>query len=179
MTTQVQTTQQKDEPKIYVACLSSYNSGYLHGSWIVPKTDAEELQAQIDEVLKTSPVADAEEWAIHDYDNFPNLGEYPDLDKIIEVQEAINEHDIDKVNGFLELWSIDDLSHIDDAFYGEYGSFKEFAETFADETIEGLSDGNSTLARYFDYDAFERDLNYDFNETDASGGNVYIWNANW
>lgn len=182
---QTQTTAEKtqttdrDEPSIYIACLSSYNSGHLHGAWINPKTDRDELQAQIDEVLKASPMPNAEEWAVHDYDNFPNLGEYPDLDKIIEVQEAINEHDIDKVNGFLELWSIEDLDHIDDAFYGEYASFSEFAQNFADDTIEGLSDGNSTLARYFDYDAFERDLNYDFNETDASGGNVYIWNSNW
>ena len=172
-------TTDRSEPSIYIACLSSYNSGHLHGAWIVPDTNKDKLEDQINEVLKASPMPNAEEWAIHDYDSFPNLGEYPDLDKIIEVQEAINDHDIDKVNGFLELWSIEDLDHIDDAFYGEYESFKDFAQNYADETIEGLSDNNSTLSNYFDYDRFERDLNYDFNETDATGGNVYIWNCNW
>lgn len=32
-----------DKPEIYVACLASYNNGYLHGQWI----DANQLQMQL------------------------------------------------------------------------------------------------------------------------------------
>ena len=64
----------KQDSQIYVACLASYNAGRLSGKWITPADTEEKLQAQIDAILKASPEPDAEEWAIHDYDNFPNLG---------------------------------------------------------------------------------------------------------
>jgi antirestriction protein len=65
------TKENKDiQPQIYIACLSSYNSGILHGKWIVPSTDEQELQDQIDSILKTSKQHFAEEWAVHDYNYF-------------------------------------------------------------------------------------------------------------
>ena len=166
-------------PQIYVACLSSYNAGQLHGSWIEPATDKAELLGQIDKVLKTSPMPDAEEWAIHDYNDFPNLGEYPGLDNIIKVQEAIDEHEADIVKGFLSNWSLEDLDHIGDAYYGKYDSFTEFAQQYAEDTIEGLSANDSTLARYFDWEAFERDLGHDYHEADGDNGTSIIFNSNW
>jgi len=169
----------KNEPSIYVACLSAYNNGHLHGAWIVPSADADELQEQINKILKSSPMADAEEWAIHDYDGFPNLGEYPGLNGIIKVQEAIKEHGADVVNGFLGNWSLEDLDHICDAYYGKYDSFSEFAQQYAEDTIEGLSANDSTLARYFDWQAFERDLSYDYHEADGDNGTSIIFNSNW
>ena len=166
------------EPQIYVACLAAYNSGYLHGKWITPKTDKDELLAQFEKVLKSSPIPNAEEWAIHDYNEFPNLGEYPSIDNIVKVQEAIDEHGIAIVNGFIENWSIEDLEHIEDAYCGEYDSFKDFAQQLAEDTIEGLDD-NSTLARYFDWDMWERDLHHDYDEASGDNGTSIIFNCNW
>ena len=172
------TTTTKTDAQIYVACLASYNSGVLHGEWITPKSDKDELQEQINKVLKSSPIEDAEEFAIHDYNDFPNLGEYPGLDNIIKVQEAIDEHGQYIVNAFLDNWSVEDLDHIDEAYYGEYDSFSEFAQQLADDTIEGLN-GNSTLASYFDYEKWERDLSYDYHEGAGENGTSLIFNANW
>ena len=59
--------------KVYIACLAAYNSGTLHGEWIEPSSDVEELSEQIKAILKKSPAPDAEEWAFHDYDDFPNI----------------------------------------------------------------------------------------------------------
>ena len=168
----------KNQPQVYVACLAAYNSGHLHGEWITPKADKDELQEQIDKVLKSSPIQGAEEWAIHDYDSFPNLGEYPDLDKLIQVQEAIDEHGKYVVNAFLENWSVEDLDHIDDAYYGTYDSFSEFAQQLAEDTIEGLN-GDTTLARYFDWEAWERDLSYDYHEGEGENHTSIIFNSNW
>ena len=173
-------TVNEDKSQIYVACLASYNNGCLSGEWITPEDTKEKLQAQIDVILKASPEPDAEEWAIHDYDNFPNLGEYPDLDKVIEVVEAIKLHGVKAVEGFIEHFSLEDLEHFEDAFHGTYDSFKEFAQDYADDTVEGLdSDGNSTLARYFDYDSFERDLSHDYIESMADNYKVHIFNRNY
>lgn len=34
-------------PKIYVACLSAYNNGYLHGLWIDATQEAEDIEDDI------------------------------------------------------------------------------------------------------------------------------------
>tara|TARA_S200002703_G_scaffold68115_1_gene59200 strand:- start:466 stop:969 length:504 start_codon:yes stop_codon:yes gene_type:complete len=163
--------------QIYVACLAAYNSGHLHGEWITPANDKDELQAQINKILKSSPIEDAEEWAVHDYNNFPNLGEYPGIENIIKVQEAIDEHDADVVSAFLENWSIEDLDHVDDAYYGKYSDFSEFAQSLADETM--LIDCPQHIQNYFDYDKWERDLSHDYHEGDAADGSSLIFNSNW
>lgn len=60
-------------PAIYVASLSDYNAGRLHGTWIPADQDPEELQAATEAMLAESPEPGAEEWAIHDQDNFSGL----------------------------------------------------------------------------------------------------------
>ena len=174
----IETKQQEDNfPKIYVACLSSYNAGKLYGKWIVPANNETELDEQIKEVLKKSPMPDAEEWAIHDYDEFPNLGENPSFENIVNCQVAIEEHGIDVVNGFLENWQVEDLNSIDDAYYGEYNSFSEFAEQLADDTV--LVDCPENVKWYFDYEKWERDLSYDYHEAEGKNGNTIIFSTNF
>ena len=70
------------------------------------------------------------------------------------------------------------MDQIEDAYYGEYDSFSEFARQLAEETIEGLND-NSTLSKYFDWDAWEKDLEYDFHEGEGENGTSIIFNSNW
>lgn len=54
-----------EEIRIYVACLAAYNSGNLHGVWIDATADIDDIQDQINSMLESSPVEDAEEYAIH------------------------------------------------------------------------------------------------------------------
>ncbi|AAM35939.1 antirestriction protein ArdA [Xanthomonas citri pv. citri] len=43
-------------PRIYVACLASYNNGVLHGRWIeLDGLDYDDVQAEIAEMLRESP----------------------------------------------------------------------------------------------------------------------------
>jgi antirestriction protein len=164
---------QDNDSQIYVACLASYNSGILHGKWIKPENDIEDLKKQINQVLKSSPIPNAEEYAIHDYNNFPNLGEYPNLEDIIKVVDAIDEHGVDEINAFLSNYQIEDLDSFSDMFVGEYSSFSEYAEQMAEDTI--LIDCPEHIKSYFDYEKFERDLSMDDTEIDAPNGNVFIF----
>jgi len=41
-------------PRIYVACLASYNNGALHGRWIDASTDVDAMQAEISAILRES-----------------------------------------------------------------------------------------------------------------------------
>ena len=63
-----------DTPRIYVASLADYNSGRLRGRWIDADQPAEAIREQIVEMLAESNEPIAEEWAIHDYENFGDLG---------------------------------------------------------------------------------------------------------
>jgi antirestriction protein len=61
------------EPKIYIACLAAYNSGHLHGELIDANQDIDSLREEIKEILTKSPIQNAEEWAVHDYEDFGSL----------------------------------------------------------------------------------------------------------
>src|SRR4051812_38892101 len=82
------------EIRIYVADLAAYNSGILHGVWIDATLDVEDIQEQIDAMLKASPVADAEEYAIHDHEGFDgySLGEYEGIQAAHDVAAFIEEY---------------------------------------------------------------------------------------
>ena len=76
-----------ETPSIYVACLSSYNEGVLHGCWIDATQGYDDIESKIRDMLSKSPCDGiAEEWAIHDYENFCGLefSEYIGIDEIIK-----------------------------------------------------------------------------------------------
>lgn len=81
-------------PRIYVACLAAYNNGDLHGAWIDCDQDAEEINKEIKAMLEQSPEEDAEEFAIHDFDEWQGirLGEYESIDKVAELAALIIKH---------------------------------------------------------------------------------------
>ena len=76
--------EQKEEIRIYVACLAAYNSGALHGRWIDATQDAADIQSEVREMLAASPIAGAEEWAIHDYEGFEGaqVSEYDGFERV-------------------------------------------------------------------------------------------------
>jgi antirestriction protein len=81
-------------PRIYVACLSAYNNGHLHGWWIDADQEPDALLLNIEDMLAESPMDDAEEWAIHDYENFDpiHIDEHEDLEKLCQWANIISSH---------------------------------------------------------------------------------------
>ncbi len=146
-----------DTPKIYVACLAAYNNGHLHGTWIELSKDIDEVWKEIKEMLKTSPIPEAEEYAIHDYEGFSNLhlSEYECIERVHELAEFIEE------NGELGAGLIDhfcgDLEEAKRArqnYYGEYASLADYAIQLTEET----SEVPQHLEFYIDYEAIARDI---------------------
>src|SRR5690606_9964627 len=81
-------------PRIYVACLAAYNSGYLHGAWIDANMDADEITDEIAAMLARSPIEHAEEYAIHDYEGFEGvtISEYAGIGTVARMGAFIAEH---------------------------------------------------------------------------------------
>ena len=134
-----------DGPAIYVACLASYNKGILYGKWISLEwcTDLQELEQAVSDVLKGSPEADAEEWAIHDSQCLPSFlqGEYESLERLNEWAEVTanvsdrdaymyaceNEADIISEDKFMEIYwgHHSSEAHFVEEHYEEQGVLKD------------------------------------------------------
>lgn len=184
------------EFRVYVACLSSYNNGILHGAWC-DAVDADDLNENIQEILETSPMHDAEEWAIHDYEGFgtlhTKLGENPNIEKLCKLGEALQglssrynlrydltySMDADILCEFisefgLDIDDIDDvMSEFEDRFQGVYDTFEDYAEQLFDECwLHAVPD---EVKNYIDYEKFARDLSYDYTEISMNDGNVAVF----
>ena len=160
---------------IYFANLPAYNSGRLVGKWVYPLLydNLADFLVAIEEATKDGTEY-ADEIAVHDYDNFPNMGEYPDHESIYNLAHAIDESHLDDEvlikyykdyfsNDYEEL--VDHIKDIEDSYIGEYESFEEYANEIADSDIESLvnKDAQQFVFNNFDYDKHARDLEYSYN----------------
>ena len=154
-----------EEIRIYVADLSAYNNGKLHGVWIDATLSPGDIQEQINEMLANSPEEDAEEYAIHDYEGFGGygLGEYEGIETAHEIACFIEEHPelagalLNQFGGHLE----DAKKAIEDNYSGCYSSLADYAE----ELIEGTAEIPEHLQYYIDYERMGRDMEL--------GGDIY------
>lgn len=168
------------ESRIYVACLSAYNNGYLHGAWIDACQEPEEIRSAISEMLARSPMGDAEEWAIHDYEGFGKfrLTESHDIERVSECALAIEEHGfiiadlMDHLGGTLD----DAIEYMDNNYQGEFDDLESYADQFLEDTGE-LNQIPKHLRYYFDLKAYARDLelNGDVFTIDSKNGNVHVF----
>ena len=158
-----------DTPRIYVACLAAYNSGYLHGKWL-DAIDEDKIYKNIYEMLADSPIEGSEEWAIHDYSGFGDaqLDEYESIPNVIKIAEFITEHGELGVT-LLGEFSIDDAQKfLKDCYHGSYDSEVDFARSVFEECYGDAIPEN--LIYYFDHKAFARDLFVnDYFSIDAQG----------
>ncbi|MCB1122141.1 MAG: antirestriction protein ArdA [Verrucomicrobiae bacterium] len=145
------------EPKIYVACLASYNAGILHGKWIDVTRDLKLIWIDIKAMLKASPEPDAEEWAIHDYEGFGDLSlsEYESIEHVHALGEFIDEQE--EMGAALLAHYGGDLEESKAAlenFLGTYESLEDYARELTEETSK-IPDH---LAYYINYEAMARDM---------------------
>jgi len=173
-----------DPPRIYVADLAAYNNGKLHGVWIDAAQDAEAIQAEIGEMLKKSSEPFAEEWAIHDYENFGGLklGEYESIESVARAAQLIEEHGpvfaalVDHVGG---LGQLDEAERaMKENYQGAFKSLEDWAYEFAHET--GFSDDAcGGYASYVDWEkvAHDAELGGDIFTVENDAGELHIfWN---
>ena len=160
-------TLQEPLPRIYVASLSDYNNGILHGEWIDAGQDDEVVHHQITTLLRNSPSeAHAEEYAVHDFEGFGQyrVGEYEPIETINAVARGIAEHGpayaawASHCDGELER-----LDQFDDAYRGEWNSLTEYAEQLLDDLgLEHIIEQHipESLQAYvtIDSEAFANDL---------------------
>lgn len=147
------------EPRIYVACLCSYNEGRLHGEWLDVPTCHESLYEMIKkEVLETSTAQNNEEWAIHDYEGFGpfKLHEYENLEHVVKYSQILEDLSENEIEPFTIWCQETDIEKVEpheiveefrDQYRGEWDSEADYAENFFSESY----DLNDEISYYIDY----------------------------
>lgn len=158
---------------IFITNLGKYNEGELIGEWVeLPVTD-EELEAvyerigineQYEEVFITDYETDLEGLKVGEYDNIEELNE------LIKELDELDEYDLEKVEAILEAYSSDIKSAIENIDNYTYYSGISL-DDLAYELVEEMN-LPEFAERYFDYDAFARDLEFD-GYTETSNGVIY------
>ncbi len=145
-----------ETPRIYVACLAAYNDGQLHGCW-VDVEDEDSIWDAVQAMLKSSPIPLAEEWSIHDYENFQGvtIDENDSFARVVAIAEFIG-----NCSGFggklLENYGgdIEDAESALERYNGEYETLADFAQ----ELTESTTQIPESLKYYIDYKSMARDM---------------------
>ena len=159
----------------FITNLGKYNEGELVGEWIEFPISEEDLQAVLTRIGIGSTDdfgSPYEEYFFTDWDlpsgmDWEIFGEYPNIDQVNEVAEAIEESSYpeDVVSAVFDHYSydidaaIETLRNSEFMFYpnvDDATSLAEYAINDIDGGIENLS--KETLQDYFDYEAYGRNM---------------------
>ena len=169
-------------PRAWIGCLACYNDGRLVGDWFDAATADEVTTYDIHGAHSRADSHD-ELWCF-DHENIPVRGEldplaaadwgrvytevgpehWPALCAWVESGDYVAE-------GTGDLPSISDF---EGRYCGAWESFREYAEQLADD-IGLLADVPEEIARYFDWQAWTRDLAMDYATHDDPEGGVFVF----
>ncbi len=173
-------------PRIYVASLSDYNAGRLHGEWIDASQEFEDIERAVKHMLARSPTPGAEEYAIHDHEGFGplNIDEYLPLRAVARLAIGIAQHGAAFAawaHGLDSVHLTDDyLDRFEEFYVGTFDSMLEFAQEQLDSWgIDFEEIGPEPLRPYirFDLTAYARDLSYDHRIQTDPEGQVHVFNV--
>ena len=149
---------------IYLTNLGKYNEGELVGEWVKLPVSDEELQ----KVFKRIGINEEyEEYFITDYEcYFYEIGEYENIDTLNEIAEKIDNLDEEQEQVVKVLMSecgydldgaIEKAESGDYRFYTDCDDMTDIAYVVVEE-CGYLDNVPENVARYFDYEAYGRDL---------------------
>ena len=164
---------------IWFANLSAYNSGSLVGGWLYP-LDFDSFDEFAEAIKRVTRNAD--EVAVHDYDDCPDMGEYPDHEELYNLIHAIEDSYIDneiliKYMSNQHYYSVDLVQEAEESFITTADKFKDFAYEYAEEEIQNTVNAEAVqfVFNHFDYDGYARDLEHSFTviELDNYGAAIF------
>lgn len=159
---------------IFVNTWGNYNeNGADGGKWITLPMSVGSLEEELETIAKTMGDHDPE-WAIHDYewtteieDLFP-VSEYDNITELnerLQELEALEEWELEEVAAAMEAFSYNFLEAVERQQRGYFTLYRNMDLTeVAEEIINECyftKDTPDIFTRYFDYEAFGRDLGFD------------------
>lgn len=156
--------------KGFITNLGKYNEGELIGEWIEFPIDEDELEAVFERIGIND---EYEEYFFTDWECelFLGLGEYENINELNELVEVFEGSDLEILKAITECGY--DARHavdmVDNVSFYEGMTLEELAY----DIVENCYDLPEFALRYFDYEAFARDLGFD-GYTEVSNGVILI-----
>ena len=154
-------TNNSESPALYCGTYGKYNSGNFSGMWVDVSTF--DYYEEFENFCLAIHADESDpELMYQDFSNMPgslyheSMGE-EGFNKIAEYCELCDDYSVSAVDDFLEWSSSDDLGRMHDAYVGVYDSEEDFAEEIVSDCYD-LDNMMGSLACYFDYEKFARDL---------------------
>ncbi len=150
-----------DNPAVYCGTYAKYNDGCIDGAWL-DLTTFDSYDDFIEVCKKLHRDEEDPELMFQDFENFPkdwysescmdevtfnNIQKYADMNE--EMREAFDD--------YICNFSFVDFESFEEAYCGKYNSEEDFATELLDDCYD-IERMMGSLARYFDYEAFARDL---------------------
>lgn len=170
---------QETTPRAWVGCLGCYNSGRLNGKWLEGTEAGDTEGAGLTNADGFCLVCGADEFWVFDHENYAGLisGECSPMEaqESAELLASVDEDEREVLEAWVSNFHIRkaedlDLDDMRSHYIGEFSSDTEVAEHIVDETGL-LSEIPDSVARYFDYEAYGRDLDM--------GGDVWSFNGHY
>lgn len=151
--------------RIYLTNLGKYNEGMLVGEWVDLPVSEEELEKVFKRIGNND---EYEEYFITDYESDIDgvkVGEYENIDDLNELAKALEDLDSEEENvlsvmledGCTFEEALEKIKDRDYMVYYNCDSMEDVAYQVVEES--GLLDGvPEKVARYFNYEAYGRDL---------------------
>lgn len=151
-------------PRVYVGTYAKYNAGSIDGAWI--DLDGHDKETFYEACKELHSDEHDPEYMFQDFENFPRdlYGESWLKDELWTWLE-LDEHEREIVAEYLTVADLTDFDTIIDRFHGQYDSMLDYAYEYVDSTGM-LEECSETVARYFDYEAFARNLGFNMFITD-------------
>ena len=170
-------------PSVFIHCENCYAAGRLAGRWFgLDEIDEVTLATVHEGAGRVWP--GCEEILVTDTSDMP-LAREMSLAAAARWGECYEEAGTDRWHAVC-AWvqsgcytaegtgDIPSLSDFEESYQGRWDSFREYAQQLADDI--GLTDGWPDEAqRYFDWDAWTRDLAFDYTVADAPDGGIYVF----
>lgn len=162
---------------IYIGTYHKYNCGSLAGEWVeLPVADIDEV---LERIAKKAPAENPEdaEFMIQDFENDLNFkidecDSITELNELAEASERWSEDEKEAFGVFIDngydfgeaAQKVKDHEY----FYISADNETELAQNYVEDVYGDLSRmPREELERYFDFEAFGRDLAFSFTQTDS------------
>lgn len=159
----------------YVTNLGKYNEGELLGEWVDFPVSEEELEEVFTRIGIDGEYY--EEYFITDYAGIwadSMKEEYISIERMNDIAETLQEFDEDVLAAALEYWILNDVLEMDPddlMLYSDVRNEYDLGYYWIEES--GCYNlGDNILSRYFDYEAFGRDIAIEAYGGFTSGGFV-------
>ena len=149
---------------------AKYNDGSIDGKWI-DISEYNTYEEFVDACRELHKDEKDPEFMVQDFENFPRKwyheGGLPTEEEFNKINDYYMMDDTEQraYEAYVNYTDDDDIDNFHEAYEGQFSSASDFAYSLVDDLgWDGI--GSDNIDMYFDYDAFGRDLMFDFHMGD-------------